>query len=129
MLKPNCNIFLLVSETMNHFNYFDTKNYFIDLRDMTLKYNIVGWLLQEIDSVRKIKIPGELKVTISSVVYFNINENRFYVKQKQITYCACGKNSILKTLHITFRFSSFYNLFSLLGLILVWFLKIFETYK
>ena len=35
-------IFFLFSETMSHFNYFDTKNYFIDLRAITLKYDMMG---------------------------------------------------------------------------------------
>lgn len=39
--KKHCNTFLLVSNTMDHFSYFDTKNYFIDLRAMTLK--LVGF--------------------------------------------------------------------------------------
>lgn len=54
-------IFFLFSETMSHFNYFDTKNYIIDLRAITLKYDMMGQLLQDVDSVRLIKIPGRVQ--------------------------------------------------------------------
>lgn len=52
-VKNNGNIFLLVSDTMNHFSYFDTKHYAMDLR-----YNMAGQLLWETDAVRDIKTPA-----------------------------------------------------------------------
>lgn len=54
-------IYFFFSETMSHFNYFDTKNYFVDLRAIILKYDIMDQLLQDMDSVRLIKIPGRVQ--------------------------------------------------------------------
>lgn len=34
-------IYFFFSETMSHFNYFDTMNYFVDLRAIILKYDIM----------------------------------------------------------------------------------------
>lgn len=41
-VKNQIIVFFFFSETMSHFNYFVTKNYFIDLRAITLKYDMVG---------------------------------------------------------------------------------------